>query len=133
MCSLTYQEKRIAYFSKPGPANTDKVLSMAKERCLELGLKHVVIASSFGDTALRALSYFEGSNMVVVSSRFGFRKPNEKSLSDTAFNRLTEAGSRIVFQTHLLGAIDRSIYGRFGGITPVRVIAETLRILGEGI
>ena len=45
--------KKITYFEKPGPQNTDAVASAVKERCQELGIKHIVVASNTGETGLR--------------------------------------------------------------------------------
>jgi len=36
-------EKRIVYFSSPGEESTDQVLSLAKKRAEELGIKAIVV------------------------------------------------------------------------------------------
>jgi hypothetical protein len=43
------------YFNKPGKVNTNKTLQLAYERGKELGLNEVVLASSKGNTAYKAL------------------------------------------------------------------------------
>ncbi len=48
-------EKKIVYFDKPGKENTEETLRLAVERARELGIKHLVVASSYGDTALKAI------------------------------------------------------------------------------
>ncbi|MEM4155120.1 MAG: pyruvate kinase alpha/beta domain-containing protein, partial [Archaeoglobaceae archaeon] len=50
-------EKKICYFEKPGAENTETTLKLAVERAKELGIKHVVVASSYGETAKKALTY----------------------------------------------------------------------------
>ena len=41
--------KTITYFEKMGRVNTDSVLRLAKERFDELNLKHVLVATSWGE------------------------------------------------------------------------------------
>ena len=46
------------YFEKPGKDNTDQTLKLAAERRQELGIDEVVVASSSGRTAYKALELF---------------------------------------------------------------------------
>ena len=43
------------YFEKPGKDNMDQTLKRAAERGLELGIDEVVVASSTGRTAYKAM------------------------------------------------------------------------------
>ena len=67
-------EKSIIYFEEPGPENTEKLLAAARERARELGIKDVVVDTSHGVTALRALDFFEqlGLNLVAVTICEGY-------------------------------------------------------------
>jgi len=47
-------------FDKPGPENTQQTLELAAERARQLGIREVVLASTKGDTAYKALEWFEG-------------------------------------------------------------------------
>ena len=49
------------YFDKPGKDNTDQTLKLAAERRTELGMEEVVVASSFGKTAYKAMQFFAGA------------------------------------------------------------------------
>ena len=46
-------EKRIFYFDKKGPVNTEKTLEIAMVCCNERNINKIVVASSTGDTALK--------------------------------------------------------------------------------
>lgn len=59
-------QKRITYFRKPGAGNTDDVLRLAKKRSDSLGISTVVLASTKGGTAMKALTILEGKNLIVV-------------------------------------------------------------------
>jgi hypothetical protein len=127
-----YQEKKIVYFDKWGVANTDRTLRLARERFDELGLEYVLIATSFGDTPVKALNYFKGEEIVAVNSMYGFREPGKMSTKQEHLKRLQEAGVRMIYQTHVFAGIDRSINRKYGGITFVQFLGQVFKMLGEG-
>jgi hypothetical protein len=49
------------YFDKPGKDNTYQTLTLAAERGKELGMEEVVVASSSGKTAYKAMQLFAGA------------------------------------------------------------------------
>ena len=59
-------EKQITYFKRPGADNTDDVLGLAKERSDSLGIGTIVLASTRGGTAEKALSALEGRELIIV-------------------------------------------------------------------
>ncbi|MBU7018206.1 MAG: hypothetical protein HXS44_11915 [Theionarchaea archaeon] len=69
-------KKSIYYFDSCGESNTEKVLTLAKERAEELGIKKVIIASETGTSALRALGILDGIDIIVVTSALGTRIKN---------------------------------------------------------
>ena len=62
-----------------------------------------------GGTAVAALKYFRGEEIVAVTSMYGFRKPGRRSIKPEYYTKLVEAGAHIIFQTHAFAGIDRSI------------------------
>lgn len=128
-------ERKIVYFEKPGEENTEETLKLAFERARELGIKHVVLASSYGDTARKALKYLgDGMRLVVVTYHTGFLEEGKNTMDPETENFLRSKGVIIVRQSHVLSGIERSITRKFGGISRVEVIAEALRSLfGHGL
>ena len=53
-------EAKTLYFEKAGIENTETTLKIAKKRAEELGIKTIVIASTVGDTAVKAMDVFKG-------------------------------------------------------------------------
>lgn len=131
-CGPHYQEKKIVYFDKMGKSNTEDTLRLAKERFDELGLKKIIIATSFGDTAVKALNYFKGEEIVVINSMYGLREPGKESMKPENRQKLEETGAKIINTTHVLAGIDRSINRKYGGISFTQLMAELFKMLGEG-
>lgn len=125
-------EKKIWYFDKYGISATEKTLELAKERFDELGLKKVLIATSEGVTTVKALKYWPGEQIVAVTSMYGFLKPGEPRMTEENRKILTQAGVTIVHNTHVLAGIDRSINRLWGGITPIQLMAQCYKLIGEG-
>ncbi len=47
------------YFEEPEKTNTEETLNQAFKRAVALGLNEVVVASTTGDTALKAVEIFD--------------------------------------------------------------------------
>lgn len=120
------------YFDKAGKVNTNKTLELAYERGKELGLDEVVLASSKGDTAYKALEIFSGFRIVVVTYHCGFKEPFKKVMPDNVFEDLKKHGVTIISATHALSGVERSIAKKYGGSYPALLIADTLRLFGHG-
>lgn len=121
------------YFDKPGKINTGKTLNLAFERAKALGIKEVVVASSKGDTAKKALEVFEGFKVVVVTYHSGFLEPFKRVMPDSVKIHLEERGAVVISATHALSGVERSIAKKFSGLYPTLLIAETLRLFGQGV
>ncbi|MFX0141962.1 MAG: hypothetical protein ACFFDN_50460, partial [Candidatus Hodarchaeota archaeon] len=59
----------VTYFEKKGPDNTDKALEIAKKYANQLGIEDIIIASTAGMTAEKALDYFNPNetNVVIIT------------------------------------------------------------------
>lgn len=127
--------KEIVYFDRPGPQNTDAVVEAVKKRCKELGIKHIVVASNSGETALKLWNALkdEGVKIVSVAEHAGFSGGDEPSITREKRKELEEKGIEVLIASHALSGIGRSISNKFGGVTPVEIIAHTLRRIGQGI
>jgi len=119
-------------FDKPGPENTEKVLHSAFERGKALGLKEVVVASSKGDTALKAVKVFTGFRITAVTYHCGFKAPFESVMDPGVRSDLEKRGVHIVQATHALSGLERSLAKKHGGIYPILLVADTLRLFGQG-
>jgi hypothetical protein len=126
------------YFDKPGgDENTDRTLELARQRAEELGIKTVVVASTIGKTAVKAVDTFKGYKVVVVTHTDGFHEPNTQEF--TAENRkiVEEKGGLILTTTHAFGGVHRALAPAGQRPAPSNimgdVIAMTLRMFGQGM
>ncbi len=126
-------ELKITYFEKPGSENTDEVFRIAKQRAEELGIKTVVVASTKGDAAVKAMDAFKGLRVIVVTHVDGFREANAQEFTEQN-RRIVEAkGGIIVTATHTFGGLSRAMRNKYNMYVYGEIIADTLRIFGQGI
>lgn len=120
------------YFDKVGKDNTDKTLELAIKTAKEKNIKNIVVASSSGNTALK-LSNEKDLNIVCVSHSNGFRENGSMDMPEESITLLKEKGIKVLTTTHVLSGAERGLSKKFGGISPVEVIAYTLRMFGQGV
>ena len=128
--------KEIVYFARAGAGNTEGVIQAVPKRVQELRIEHVVIASDTGETTLKFWEALKGTGVKLVSvcEHAGYDGGDEISIREEARKDLENKGIRVLVASHALSGVSRSITKKFGGITPVEVIAHTLRLFGgEGI
>ena len=125
---------KTVYFEKPGPENTDETLRLAKERAESLSVKNIVVASTTGATGVKASEIFgEGYNLVVVTHVTGFREPNVQELTPENRAILERRHVKIVTAAHSFGGIGRVVHKKFGSVQIDGVIAQVLRLFGQGM
>jgi len=121
------------YFERSGKQNTEKTLEIVKRAVNERGIKHVVVASSGGYTAKQFKEANLGVNLVCVTHVAGFETPGEIEMPEEIRRELAQAGVKVLTTTHVLSGAERGISRKFGGVYPVEIIANSLRMLGQGV
>lgn len=125
----------MVYFEKAGRENTDRALAVAKEGALERNIKKVVVASTYGDTGLKACELFKDTDIevIVVTHNYGFKEPGKVEMKKEVRRRIEELGGKVLSGTMVLRSLGTAIRDRFGGYSEQELIANTLRIFCQGI
>ena len=142
-------KRNAVYFEKPGKEHTEETLKIALEAAKERGIETVVISSTTGWTALKALEIFDGSGLrlIFVTHQTGYRAPGVQLMPDETRKKLEEAGAIVVTSTDVLtGGVDVGISrqrppkeapleGRLPSVVPPvsTVIAHVLRLFSQGV
>jgi len=126
-------ELKTVYFENPGGENTEEVLRIAKQRAEELGIKTILVASTRGDTAVRATEVFNKSRVIVVSHVTGMREPDTHEFTEENRKIVEGKGGTILTATHAFGGLSRAMRKKYNMYVLGEVIADTLRIFGQGM
>jgi hypothetical protein len=126
-------EVKAVYFEEKGPANTEETLSIAKKRAEELGIKTIVVASTVGDVAVRAMDVFKGLRVIVVTHVTGMRQPDVQEFEEKNKKIVEEKGGIVLTATHALGGLSKAMRNRYNTFVLGEIIADALRIFGQGV
>lgn len=126
-------EGRVVYFASPGQVNTAEALAIARKRAQELGIKTIVVASTIGDTGVKATEAFHGFKVVVVTHSTGFRSPNTQELTEENRARITQQGGVILTAQHTFAGVGRAVRHKYGTYELDDIVANVLRLFGQGV
>lgn len=121
------------YWEQAGAVNTENTIQLAVDRAVELGIHYVVVASCSGDNLKKVLDKNSSLNVIGVTHHVGFAGPGVDEMSGTTRGELLSKGIKLLTTTHLFAGVDRAIRFQFGGLYPAEIMAQTLRIFGQGI
>ncbi len=121
------------YFDHAGTANTEETLEIARRRAQELGIKTIIVASTTGKTAVRAMEVFQGMKVVAVSHYAGFVEPDTQEFTEENRQKVVEKGGTVLTTMHAFAGIDRAMRKKFSMYLLGETIANTLRIFGQGM
>ena len=131
-------EAKIVYFDKPGIENTEEVFRIAKKRAEELGIKTILLASTTGATAVKALDAFKGFRLIVVTHSTGYKEPNFNEFIEENRKIVESKGITMLTAPHSFGGLGRAM--RQGDIPEATatyviedIVATALRIFGQGM
>lgn len=126
-------EVKTVYFENPGKENTEEVLRIAKQRAEELGIKTILVASTSGDTAVKALEALKGFRVVCVSHAAGFPPPDGREFTEENRKLVESKGGIVLTTTHAFAGVSRALRNKLNTVAIGDIIAETLRIFGQGM
>jgi hypothetical protein len=121
------------YFEKPGRENTQKTLELARDEAIRRGISYIIVASTMGDTGMAAAEMLNGTglHLVVVSHSTGFREAGKQTFSPEAKKKIESLGGTVYTGTMVLHGLSNALRDK-GGYAPGQVVADSLRILGQG-
>ena len=121
-------ESKIVYFEDIGPENTEATFSLVLERLKAQGIKKLVLASTTGATAKKALEFFEdaGVKLIVVPHQHDFHR-DRNAFSEELVKALRDSGHDVHFGTMLFHTD-----GLYESTTPT-VMANLLRCFCQGV
>lgn len=121
-------ESKIIYFEKVQPENTEITFELVKERLRSSGINKLVLASTTGATARKAVEFFKDMDvkLVVVPHQFGFLRETNRFPQELV-KSLRDAGHDVHFGTMLFHTEEL-----YGSSTPT-LMANLLRCFSQGI
>lgn len=122
------------YFEQHGTENTEITLKIAKDEALKRGINTLLVATTYGDTGLKAAQMLRGSQLrlVAVTHNTGFSEPGQQQLKPELKKEIENLGGTVFIGTMVLRNIGTAIRGK-GGYSQEQTIADTLRMFCQGL
>ncbi len=121
------------YFDTAGKHNTDETLDIVKEWSDKLRINRLIVATTGGETGLKAVKRLKTKNVIVVSHSTGFKNEGEQELSEELRKRIESSGATVLTCQHALAGLSRAIRFKFNTYQVDEIIANVLRIFGQGM
>ena len=125
-------EGSVIYFESAGKHNTNAVLEAVMGYAEREGIRNIVVASTTGETGAKAALMLKGFEVVVVTHHMGFREPGVHELLNNFRQQILKHKAKVLTSTHALSSVERAMRRKFGALQPLEIIANALRLLGEG-
>jgi hypothetical protein len=122
------------YFEKNGKQNTDKALEIAFTEAKARGIEHLVVASTWGETALKVsemIKSYPGIKAVIVTHNTGFKTPGVQEFDAETRKRIEGEGIAVLSATMPTRTIGRAIKDKLG-FSQEDICCASWRMFGEG-
>ncbi|HYE10981.1 MAG TPA: pyruvate kinase alpha/beta domain-containing protein [Patescibacteria group bacterium] len=119
------------YWDKKGSDCTADTVHLTLQAAKEKNIKYIVVASNTGATA--ELFANKGLEVVCVTHVNGFVNPGENEMSAESRSSLEALNIKVLTTAHALSGAERAFSSKFGGIYPIEIVANTLRMFGQGV
>lgn len=128
-------DRSVLWFEEAGEKQTDEVVRVVEERLAAGDIEYLVVATTSGKTGVRFAEALCARNVevVCVTHHVGFKGGDESQLRPEHAEAIRAAGGKVLTTSHALSGVGRSISKGFGSVTPVELIAHTLRLFGQGM
>ena len=121
------------YFDQPGPQNTSDVLKAVELRAHQLNIDTILVASTRGETGIRAAQQLQDFDVVVVTHSTGFQEPNVQQMDPEQRTAIEAAGAKTLTCQHAFGGVNRGVRNKLNTYLMDEIIAYTLRTFGQGL
>ncbi len=124
----------ITYFDKEGNDYTDELIMAIKDKLDVTNIKRIIIASATGESALKLYEAVgDEVEIINVTHHMGFSGPNESDITEEMVEKLEKVGIKTYFGSHAFSGAARGVTNKFGGYSPLDVVANTFRMFSHGI
>ncbi len=126
--------KFITYFDNEGENYTDDLIKAVQDKLDVSDIKRIIIASSTGESALKLYDAVDSDIEIInVTHHMGFSGENESDISEEMIEKLEKVGIKTYFGSHAFSGAARGVTNKYGGYSPLDIVADTLRMFSHGV
>ncbi len=126
-------ELKTVYFDKMGETNTGAALKLAGQCAADLGIKTIIVASSRGFTAVKAVKALKEFRVIIVTHVAGFAGPDTQEFIEENRKLVEEKGGIILTAAHPFAGLSRAMRSKHNMYVLGDIVADSLRIFSQGV
>ncbi|MBE6499772.1 MAG: hypothetical protein E7Z80_04390 [Methanobrevibacter thaueri] len=125
----------ITYFEKEGDEYTDELITAVLDKLsISDNINKILIASASGKSALKLREIVDDDIEIInVTHHMGFSGQNESDISPEMIEKLEDKGVKTYFGIHAFSGANRGVTNKYGGYSPLDIVADTLRMFSHGV
>lgn len=121
------------YFKEASSGHTNRVIQCVDDFLNENPqVRKIVVATTGGETGLKAVRAFSDKEVIVVTHQIGFLAPDHDELSPEKREEIRSAGGKILTTTHAFAGVGRSMRKMFDTWTVPEIFSIAYRTFGQG-
>ena len=126
-------ELKTVYFQHSASENTELTLQIAQRRAEESGINNIIVASTTGATAIKAMDILKGLRVIVVTHVTGLREPNVQDFTEKNRQLVESKGGILLTTAHAFSGVSAAMRHKFNTYVIGDIISNTLRVFGQGV
>lgn len=132
---VNMERKFITYFEEQGNDYTNELIKAVNDKLESSGdIKRILIASATGESALKLYNVIDSDVEIInVTHHMGFSGENESDISPEMIKKLESCGITTYFGIHAFSGAARGVTNKYGGYSPLDIVADTLRMFSHGV
>jgi hypothetical protein len=113
---------------------TDQVLRHIKKQAKISEIREIIIPTTSGETALKAIKEFEGEDvkLIIVTHQTGFKETGKQEVPEDVLLRLNNSYAEVITCQHALAGVGRAVRLQLQTWEFSELTAMILRTLGQG-
>ncbi len=126
-------EVKTVYFDDADKDYANELLRIARQRAEDLNIKTILVASTNGNTAVKAMEALKGFRVIAVSHSAGFDGPDTQLFTEENRRIVESKRGTVLTTTHAFAGVSRAMRNKFNTHVIGDIIANVLRLFGDGM
>ncbi len=118
------------YFENEGEHNLDKTLELVS-KVADNNIK-IIVATTKGTTALRAIEIFDPRQLIIVRHQAGFYEPFTQEMPEEVEEKIISSGAKLITAGHAFAGLDRGVRRKLNTWQHSEHVAMVYRTFGQG-
>ncbi|MCY3411599.1 MAG: hypothetical protein INQ03_08220 [Candidatus Heimdallarchaeota archaeon] len=120
------------YFEEAGEENREKTFELVANLAKKMPDTKIIVASTTGGNALKALEMLDQSRLIIVTHQAGFSEAFTQEMPEEIMEKIKRSDAKLLTTAHAFAGVGRAVRRKLGTWMFSELVAETYRTFGQG-